>query len=379
MDCPHVPEMQYADFSLRLHGKGANQGLPLAGSIELTRRCNLRCAHCCLNLPLSAKGELDSETVERIFSEMAEAGCLWLLLTGGEPLVREDFTRLYTFAKNKGFLLNLFTNATLVTPEHVSLLKDLKPFKLEVTVYGATEQTYERVTRVRGSFRRCLKGVEQLASTGASLCLKTMALTLNQEEVFGVEALAKRFGATFRFDPLVTARVDGGAGPLKVRLTPEQALRVDMSDPRRVRSWVDLRNRFGGEPRDAHLLFQCGAGINTFYVDAEGALLLCVTARFWRYDLTKGHFREGWEQVKQTRRKLERSRPSACSTCRLLVMCGQCPGWGMTEHGDPEARVEYLCRIAHLRAEYLEKISPRTKKALAGDGPRKAVNAKSTS
>ncbi len=357
MDCPHLPEIAYSDFSRRLHDVGVEAGLPLVGGVELTRRCNLRCAHCYVNAPLSeTSGELDAEALENLLAQIAEAGCLWLLLTGGEPLVRTDFPRLYAFAKNKGFLVTLFTNATLVTPDHAKLFRDMKPFKVEVTLYGATADTYERVTRVKGSFRKCIEGVERLASTGAPLCLKTVALSLNRHEAGAIEAMARRYGATFRFDPMIMGRVDGKEGPRRVRLSAQQVFEMDVSHADRVREWFKVRHRFSGIPVEGHLVFQCGAGVNAFFVDAEGGLVLCPVARTWRYDLLEGTFREGWERAKRARKEKRRTRPSPCATCHLAAFCGQCPGWGETEHGDPEARVEYLCRIAHLRAEYLKKL-----------------------
>ena len=361
MDCPHIPEMRYSEFSARLH-RSLKQGLPLSGAFELTARCNLRCVHCYVNEPLGSGGDLPADVIERILREMAEAGCLWLLFTGGEPLVRDDFARLYTFAKNKGFLITLFTNAMLVTPDHVRLLKDLKPFKLEVTVYGATEETYERVTRVRGSYGRCIAGIEQLAAAGMPLGLKTMTFSLNAHDVKAIERLADHYHAEFRYDPMIMGRIDGKEGPRGVRMTPREVIEADMADPRRVREWIKARDQLCGPPSEGDLVFQCGGGLNSFYVDSRGRLVLCPVARSWRYDLTTGTFQEGWRQAGRARREMKRSRPSACATCHLVALCGQCPGWGETECGDPEARVEYLCRTAHLRAEYLEKLTPRARK-----------------
>jgi radical SAM protein with 4Fe4S-binding SPASM domain len=254
------------------------------------------------------------------------------------------------------------------------LLKDLKPFKVEVTVYGATQETCERVTRVRGSFRQCMKGIEQLAaalgsspSTGSGppaapssskLCLKTMALTLNTHEVKEIERLAEQHGATFRYDPMVMGRIDGKEGPRQVRMRPAEVLAVDMADSRRVREWVKAREQFRGPLRESDRVFQCGGGVNTFFVEAKGRLVMCPVARSWGYDLTRGTFQEGWERARRARQEMKRTRLSPCATCHLAALCGQCPGWGETEHGDPEARVDYLCRIAHLRADYLEKVSP---------------------
>ena len=132
MDCPHVPELSYGEFGERLQDKIKSRRFPLSGSLELTFRCNLRCAHCyaaCGHEGIPQQAELSYAEILNIIDQIAEAGCLWLLLTGGEPLIRPDFVDIYAYAKRKGFLITLFTNATLITPEIVDILVDLPPFK----------------------------------------------------------------------------------------------------------------------------------------------------------------------------------------------------------------------------------------------------------
>ena len=118
-----------------------------------------------------------------MIDEIAAAGCLWLLYTGGEVFLRPDFLDIYTRAKGQGLLITLFTNATLITPEIADVLAARPPFSIEVTVYGRSREVYERVTRVPGSYDRCLKGIERLRERGLPLKLKTMALTLNRHEL----------------------------------------------------------------------------------------------------------------------------------------------------------------------------------------------------
>jgi MoaA/NifB/PqqE/SkfB family radical SAM enzyme len=218
MECPHLPELKYDELGMRLRLQAQKNGLPLSGGIELTQRCNLRCAHCYVNTSPRGQDHLTTDGIDRLLAEMAEAGCLWLFVTGGEPLVRRDFSRIYSSAKRKGFLLTLFTNATLISDEHVSLFRDLRPYKVEVSVYGATEKVYENVTRVRGSYRQCLRGVERLASLGLPLSVKTVALTTNWHEIGAIEQLARRFGAQFRFDPMINGRLDRRPGPETSRI-----------------------------------------------------------------------------------------------------------------------------------------------------------------
>ena len=115
MEHPPLSAISYAQFSERLNKQVIAKRIPINGSFELTFRCNLRCVHCYCNLPLNDQDaiekELTSEEVLHIFDQIAEAGCLWLLLTGGEPLVRKDFLEIYTYAKKKGFLITLFNNS----------------------------------------------------------------------------------------------------------------------------------------------------------------------------------------------------------------------------------------------------------------------------
>ena len=88
--------------------------------------------------------------------EITEAGCLWLLFTGGEIFARGEFLDIYTHAKQKGLLVTLFTNGTLINPKIADFLVHWRPFAIEITLYGRTKETYERVTGIPGSYERCM-------------------------------------------------------------------------------------------------------------------------------------------------------------------------------------------------------------------------------
>src|SRR4030042_3273966 len=114
MECPHIPLINYGDFSKRFHDKILSRRIPTDGSIEVTARCNLRCVHCYINLPLNdhaaQEKELSYKEFCNIIDQIVDEGCLWLLLTGGEPFIRQDFLDIYTYAKKKGMLITIFTN-----------------------------------------------------------------------------------------------------------------------------------------------------------------------------------------------------------------------------------------------------------------------------
>ena len=356
MDCPHIPELGYGEFSRRLHEKVTGGRVPIGGSVELTFRCNLRCRHCYLGRfrdGIPGRHELSREEWHALFDQIADEGCLWLLLTGGEPLTRPDFLDLYMYAKRKGLLLTLFTNGTLLTPRLADSLAEWRPFAVEITLYGRTQATYERVTGVPGSHARCMRGIGLLVERGIPLRLKAMLLTLNQHELWDMQAYAEGLGVQFRFDPLLNAGLGGDAAPTRLRLSPPEAVQFDLADARRMESWREFCERFVGLPARSEYLYACGAGQNSFHVDAYGRLSICIMSRQPDYDLRGVTFRRGWYEFIGNVRQQKRTADSRCAHCRLLPLCGQCPGWAQLEHGDQEKLVEYLCQVAHLRAEAL--------------------------
>ena len=163
--------------------------------IELTERCNNNCLHCSVNLPA---GDIEARAFEwtaarwkALLTEAAGLGCLVVRLTGGEPLLRADFEDIYLHARRLGLRVMLFTNATLVTPRLARLLKDVPPLEtVEVSVYGLTEETCEAVTRTRGSFAACRRGLDLLGENGVAFTVKGAVLPPTRHEADAFEAWA---------------------------------------------------------------------------------------------------------------------------------------------------------------------------------------------
>ena len=349
-----LPEVSITHFAERLNREILAKRIPLTGSIELTHRCNLRCVHCYCNLPAGERKamsrELTTEEVLDIYDQTAEAGCLWLLITGGEPLLRKDFREALAGAKQRGFILTLFTNGTLITPETADFLTEWRPYSIEITLYGATRETYEKITGVPGSFQRCLRGIDLLLERELPLSLKTMAMTVNRHEVFQIQSFARDRGLKFRFDPVLNPRLDRSREPIKYRLSPEEVLALDLEDENRVKEWREFCAAFPG-PVDSNALFICGAGVSTFHIDPYGRMSPCEMTRHRSFDLRGGPFREGWDDAFPQFLSVKAREDYPCKSCDLISLCNQCPGWAWLENGDPQTPVEHLCRIAHLRAQ----------------------------
>ena len=140
-----MEEQKYGDWSLEVHQRLAGKRIPIGGSIELTQRCNNKCVHCYNNLAAGDNAALESELSLdehcRIIDEIADFGCLWLLLTGGEIFLRRDFLDIYSYAKQKGLLVTLFTNGTLINAATADYLAQLEALKQSLQSQQTAYQT----------------------------------------------------------------------------------------------------------------------------------------------------------------------------------------------------------------------------------------------
>ena len=361
-----MKQQSYAEFSLGLHERLFTHRIPMNGTIEVTRRCPLECAHCYNNLPMGDKearrSELTYEEHCRLADEIAEAGCLWLLYTGGEIFARKDFLDIYTYAKQKGLITSLFTNGTLITPKIADYLAEWRPFAIEITLYGRTKETYERLTGIPGSYDRCMRGIRLLMERGLPLALKTVGVTINKHEIWDMKRFAEEeLGLAFKFDSLINPRIDCSQSPLAVRLTPEDIVELDLQDPVRAGEWKQFYENFNRPilpPQRSEEVYHCGGGLSSFAIDPQGQMSICVLSHMDTYNWRTGSFREGWEQFLYKVRQKKATRVTKCEACRIKTMCNMCPAIGELEHGDPEDPVDYFCHVTHLRAHAMDLLVP---------------------
>jgi radical SAM protein with 4Fe4S-binding SPASM domain len=354
---------EYNAFSGLVHERYLGRRAPMEVSIEVTRRCPLVCQHCYNNLPM---GDMEARAQEltlaehvRLLDELRDAGCLWLLYTGGEIFARRDFLDIYRAAKERGFLITLFTNGTLIDAKIADFLAEWPPFAIEITMYGATKGTYEQLTQIRGSFDRCMRGIQLLLERNVPLKLKTVPTTINKHEVYEMKRMAEEdFGVEFKFDPLLNPRVDCSAAPLAVRLQPEEVVALDYLDPKRRAEYrrlgeADLAERRAptgpGDP-----VYFCGGGVSACAIDPTGRMSVCVISQQDTFEWRNGSFREGWDTFLHETRYKKKVQATRCDACQIQSLCSMCPANGELENGDKESPVDFLCQVAHLRAMALD-------------------------
>ncbi|QQR91703.1 MAG: radical SAM protein [Myxococcales bacterium] len=347
----------YSDFSRGIGLRALEKRIPISGTIEVSHRCPLDCKHCYNNLPMSDEArarELSYDEYCRILDELADAGCMWLLFTGGEVFARRDFLDIYTYAKQKGFFITIFTNGTLVTQKVVDHLKKWPPFSIEITLYGHSKETYEALTSIPGSFEKCIRGIHLLQENALPLKLKTVAVQSNEHEVESMQRFAReQLGLEFKLDGMINPRTNGFKGPLLQRLDAEQLVAAEFADTAQAQKWKDFSKSMLGPanpPEKEKDIYSCGGGLRAFAIDPYGKLSICVLSQKEHFDLREGSFKEGWESFLKAVRSKQQSRTTKCTHCQIKAVCGMCPANGELEHDDPEEPVEFMCRVAHLRS-----------------------------
>ena len=163
----------------------------------LTWRCNLRCRHCYNYLP--QKRDLPTGEIRSELNRFAKEGCLFLCLSGGEPLLRKDFLSIAKYAVSRSFAVILDTNATLITPALADNINQLNFSLIRITLLGAKADTHERITGVKGSFEKTFNAIKLLKEKRINTLLQTTIMKENASEVEEIKALATKVGVDYKF------------------------------------------------------------------------------------------------------------------------------------------------------------------------------------
>lgn len=347
---------------------------PVNGTFELTVRCNLRCKMCLFrhddreNPELIAK-ELTAEQWIDIARQVAEAGTLSLLITGGEPMLRPDFCEIWEGIYKQGFIIELYTNATMVTPKIMDTLRKYPPHKIGVTIYGASPETYERVCGNAGAFHKMLQGVYQLQTLPSVLEFRTTLIQDNFEDAGAIDELAKQeFGVKHGVKQAspVNKAVRGACADVDIcRILPEQDVKMKIHrleeeicqiigpefDPKKLVRKEKKKGIVSTSRKDrGYSLFGCQAGMTQYTVTYHGKLLACQMIGAFYTDVLENGFQRAWEAFPFTVRIPDSE--IKCDRCSYREECQSCYGSRYAETGDFNGCSDYIYQMAKARKQY---------------------------
>jgi len=332
---------------------------PVIAYLELTLRCNQACVHCYLERERPGEREELSRPEIRVMLEgLAQLGTLILVFTGGEIFLRKDLLEILEESRKLGFAVVLFTNGTLITPEHVSRLYDLAPLGIEISLHGADPATHDAVTGAPGSFESALGAIRLLRQKGLRVKIKGNLLKSNRGDYNDLIALADGLGCEYTMDPFIFPCRDKDPAPLSERLGPD-ILKTVFSDSRLIRGKKEGPGKEYLEEPENRL---CGAGANVLTVCSNGDVFPCLPLKLKAGSIRETSIARIWNEspVFQRLRTYRVKDLEACRECPSKKHCLRCSALTYNETGDLLGCSPMSMQISEVRREIYRK------KALSG-------------
>jgi MoaA/NifB/PqqE/SkfB family radical SAM enzyme len=356
-----------------LIAKAKEKRIPLIGQFELTARCNLQCKMCYVCQPAGDRQVMARERTAKEWIKLAEeardAGMLYLLLTGGEVFLRKDFREIYEAVSMMGFNIEIYTNATLITPEIAKWLGRIPPSRVGVTLYGASPETYESVCGNADAFERAARGIDLLLNEGITLLLKTTVTRRNVNDFDKLAEFAEKRKVEFGIVNYVSPRRElGNTSPDEERLCPVELIEYEMNvdkyfidrveDKQTSRGVEDCSNyhEISQELSDDAMTlknstpFNCTAGSCSFWISWDGKMTSCglvdnpVTYPFIE------DFDQAWSKLQDKCSGIPIC--MKCKQCAYNQHCLSCPARLKNETGYYDKPADYLCELAKLKSNY---------------------------
>ena len=347
-----------------LYRKASGRLLPLSGTFELTPVCNFACRMCYVRMTpgqvkCHSRPILTLEDWRRIAREAREQGMLYLLLTGGEPFLWPDFRTLYEELVDMGFLISINTNGSLIDADTIRWLRRRPPKRINITLYGASDATYERLCLARGVFDRVDQAIRGLKEAGINVKLNCSLTPHNEADLDRMLDYAEQNDVvidvtSYMFPPI--RRDESSVGTNESRFTPEQAAAYRLKVYRRQSGPENyqtlLQNILNGyveppgldegcvDPVDGRI--RCRAGKASFWITWDGWMTPCGLMPEPRVDLMQTDFAAAWARLAQISGALRLS--GVCDTCPNVRVCHPCAAMAVAETGSAAGIPQYLCR-----------------------------------
>ena len=348
----------------RLFQISADRHVPVNGSIEVSPLCNLNCDMCYVRLSreeMEAQGRLrTAEEWLRIAGEMKEAGVLFLLLTGGEPLLYPDFKELYLGLRKMGFILTINTNGTMLDEEWADFFRENPPRRFNVTLYGIDEHAYRTLCHFPGGFERTMRAIRLLKERELPLKLNYSLTRINAPELDAFMDLSHELELHCTIDPYMIPATRERPRPYNfdARVSPETAAYYSHEIHRRHYgehdifldyctqkiAVVDAAKKYYTEHPEEKRAERSGclAGRCSFALNWQGEIRPCVILRSPAVNVFEQGFVSGWRQIVSGMETLLINED--CSVCPRRTLCDICPAAALYETGAYDGKPDYLCR-----------------------------------
>lgn len=353
-----------------LHAKASYHKIPLDGTFELSPVCNFSCRMCYVRktyqqIQQEGKSLHTWQEWLDLGKQCRDAGMLYLLLTGGEPFLYPNFRQLYTALHEMGLILSINSNGFLIDQQTVTWLKEHAPSRVNITLYGASRETYAAVCGNAQGFDRAMNAIQLLQEAGIPVVINASMIPENQQDLEKILCIGKELGlnvrmATYMFPPIRRESEDKDS-----RFLPQEAAQIFLRkarcllEPEKYKELLaDKETKVDKEDSQdwgsTQEYMRCRAGRSSFWVAWDGSMTACGLTQF---PLVVNPFEEDFSQCWQMLTNRVRTTPvlQGCAGCKYKKLCTPCVAIVYAETGHVNLKAPYLCEMSQKLVELIRK------------------------
>ena len=355
--------------------KANKSGFPLHGTFELTSRCNFDCKMCYVhgleNNERLKQEELSVDQWITIAREAKECGTLFLLLTGGEAMLREDFVEIYSKLSTMGFRIVVNSNGSMLTDEILKYFRKHPPARVNISLYGVSEETYIKLCGIAAK-SRVTENIRKLKQIGISVRTIMTATPYNYEDKEEIYEFSKKEDTFFEVGTYMFPPIRQGGeycGKNVGRLSAEEAgwnrirwERLRCSEDefyqracRKLKECEKIRESSEGRIIREGGKIWCQAGRSAYWITWDGKMRPCGLMTYPEVNILEEGFETAWRQIHTMTKEIRL--PKECSNCENKKICRVCAAMCQAETGRFDKRPEYVCKMAEeMKKRYLEEV-----------------------
>ena len=354
-----------------LHIKASRTKTPISGTFELSPLCNMDCKMCYIKMSKEKQESISRLRTKEEWIELAqkakEKGMLFLLLTGGEPFLVKDFKKLYIELHKMGFCISINSNGTMIDEDVIEWLKHYPPMRINMTLYGASDETYVRLCNNPKGFTQVTKAISLLKENNIQVKLNCSVTPYNKDDLKDIIRFAEEHdlivqATSYMFPPLRKDETKIGKND---RLTAEDAALYGAY----ISAYSNGFDRFKEYIESGQLALydadddcgvvegdhmRCRAGITSFWMTWEGKMLPCGMIPDGGLDPWEVGFDEAWENAKNIVSEI--TLPVKCAGCGKKDECRACAAMVYTETGTYDKVPQYRCEMTKNYPEACKKV-----------------------
>lgn len=348
-----------------LYQKASLNKIPLSGCLEISPVCNFACKMCYVRKTkkqIEKEGKRVKDWTEwlELAKQFREAGTLYLLITGGEPFIYPNFKELYMALHEMAFVLSINSNGTMIDEQTVEWLKKAAPSRINITLYGASRETYARICGNPDGYDKAVKAILMLKEAGIPVVINASMIPENAEDMkqiidFGKKHEINTRVSTYMFPPVRREREETdsrfnpkGAASMHIhrcewQMAPDmlkqffekQLSTLDKKEVSEADNWGIHKEEY----------MRCRAGRSSFWVSWDGTMTACGMLPFpLQVYPFEQPFKDCWMELTNK----VRTTPvlKECAGCNKKEICNPCVAMLHSETGDVDKKAPYLCEMA---------------------------------